>query len=257
MTNDEYVSQLRESLSVMADDLYWTDEHGSKHYDGEAVKDLATAVGEILRDQLRDLHLPPISGQEGKRYYAFKNIHINAALPDKIKFNLETIIDMSNSYGTEKPMTTMTKKKKKLHTELYLTTSMKRISAKARDIEFAVEHPKFKEDGVMDVEIPAANLAIDFIFSPTKTSTQTSYGTERTSSRYKFVRARSYCSVSDIIINYHKETLDHRFLVPFATRLFKSYIIRNFEAGIERALNEKLTMLGDRIEKILERNPLL
>jgi hypothetical protein len=259
MSDDEYVSQLRESLSVMADDLYWTDDAGVRHYDTQAITEIAAAVGDILREQLKDLPLPDISGRDGKRSYSFKELHLHANLPEKFKFNIETVLDM-----TKKPHKPYSERMKKPHkgafsTELYLTTSMKGISARAKNIDFAFEHPKFKEDGIMDVEIPAANLAIDFIFSPNVDTrhpyTDTTMSTGEKTSRYHFLRSRCYFTVSDIIISYHKNTLDHRFLVPFVTRLFKSYIIRNFEAGVERILNERLAMLGERLEKILEHNP--
>jgi uncharacterized membrane-anchored protein YhcB (DUF1043 family) len=241
MRNDEYVRDLQQSLSTLADDLYWFDNEGNRHFDTNAANDLASAVGEVLRKQLTYMPLPRIEGIDGSARYTLDNLNICATLPEKISFHLESdaVLDITRTDQSG------------LKTELYLTSTIKGIKACGKNISFTYASPNLRDSGVMDVCIPSADLTVDFVFSPSTSESEPG----RRVSRYQFVRVRSYFSVSDIEINYHKETLSHNILVPLLTTLFKPYIINNFETGVQKSIDETLINAGEKIRSILEQTP--
>jgi len=264
IANDTLVERLRESLAALSDDLFWTDQSGNRYFDAEAAGILASSVSDVIRSQFKYLALPPVHRKEEDVEFTLTNMVISATLPDKIDFHLE-------SYASLDTSALAIPGKSSLHTEIYLTATIRGITARAPNVNFTYRGTTLSEAGVMTITIPApgANLAIDFVMrpatrttlSPTTTTEEKRMGEGYIGSvggglmKYEFVRIKSHFGVPDMIIDYDTSTLSHSFLVPMLTGLFKNRIIDRFESGIEEALDQGLISLGQKVTGILNQAP--
>jgi hypothetical protein len=251
MSNDEYVRDLQERLSIVADDLYWIDSEGRRRIDVDAAGDVSAAVGEALRKQLSHLTLGEVSGDSKGVRYRLADLTIDAKIPEKLEFHLES--DAVLNTGRE------VKSSKRFESELNITTTLRGIQMCARGVHFWYESSTISESGVMDVCIPSADLTIDFVYSPSvPKETQGGYSKELLGGKrglYQFMRAKTSLSISDLDISYHTDTLRHTILVPILTALYKPYLIHRFESGIQNAMNTGMKEAGTRISELLSQSP--
>jgi len=247
MSNDEYVKDLQERLSIVADDLYWVDAQGNRRLDVNAVKDVSAAVGEALRMQLSHLSLGDIVGESNYARYRLADLTIDSEIPEKLKFHLESDAVLNTRRDTESS--------KRFESELNLTTTLRGIKMSAMGVHFWYESSTIAESGIMDVEIPSADLIIDFVYSPSvPKGATTGYTKELETGLYQFMRATTQFSVSDLNISYHPG-LRHEVLVPMLTTLFKPYLISKFETGVQEAMNNGLRDTGNRISQLISQSP--
>jgi len=248
MSNDDYVKDLQERLSIVTDDLYWVDSEGKKRLDVDAVGDISAAVGELLRQQLANFSLADISQDKQDVRYRLTNLNINATIPEKVRLHLESDAVLDTSKHVDE---------RRFKSEVVLTATLKGVRMVGKNINFWYESPTLSESGVMDVTVPSADLTIDFVYSPSRPRDTTGFckevGGER--SFYQFLRVRTHFSVSDVDIDYDKNSLKHDILVPILTHMFKPYIILKFETGIQDAMNDGLRLLGERISQIMQQSP--
>jgi hypothetical protein len=251
MSNDEYVRDLQERLSIVADDLYWVDSEGNKRLDVDAAGDVTAAVGEALRQQLSHLSLGDVGGEGQGARYRLADLNIDAKIPEKLEFHLESDAVLNTARDTSST--------KRFESELNLTTTLRGIQMCAKNIHFWYESSTISDSGIMDVCIPSADLTIDFDYSPTvPKDTSGGYTKELlggSKGLYQFMRAKTTLSVSDLDINYHTDTLRHTILVPMLTGLFKPYLIGRFESGIQDAMNDGLKEVGTKISQLLSQSP--
>jgi len=248
MSNDEYVKDLQERLSIVSDDMYWVDAQGNRRLDVNAAKDVSAAVGEALREQLSHLSLGDVGGDSNGVRYRLANLNIDAKIPEQIKFHLESDAVLNTARDTESS--------KRFDSELNLTTTLRGIEMCAKNVHFWYESSTLSESGVMDVFIPSADLVIDFVYSPSMPKGQTTgFSQELGKGLYQFMRATTSFSVSDLDITYHKATLNHEILVPMLTGLFKPYLISRFESGVQDAMNNGLRETGTKISDLISQSP--
>jgi len=265
IANDKLVARLRESLSVMADDLFWQDQNGNRYFDADSAGILAASITDVIRSQFQYLALPSVVRSDEDVTYTLNNLVISATLPDKIDFHLESFASLDTSMMSVPGRSA-------LQTEINLSATIKGITAIAPNIAFTYAGTTISEAGVMTISIPepGAELSIDFVLRPsTKASlsapTSTTTGTERagfTTSvggggllQYEFLRIKSHFSVPDMKIDFDTSTLSHRLLVPLMTSLFKARIIDKFESSIEEALDKGLISLGQQVANLLNQSP--
>jgi len=270
IANDEMVLRLRESLATLSDDLFWQDQEGNRYFDAEAGGVLASSVSDVIRNQFQYLALPKVIRQEEDMAFTLDNLVISATLPDKIDFHLE-------SYASLDTSALAVPGKSSVQTEIYLTATVRGITATAPNIVFTYEGTTISEAGVMSVTIPdpGADLAIDFVMRPSTssaissasapTSWSTTTGSEKAGFtgtvggggllRYEFVKIKSHFAIPDMVIDFDTQTLSHRFLVPLITSMFKARIIDRFESGVEEALDQGLVSLGQSVTNILNQAP--
>jgi hypothetical protein len=269
--NDKLVSRLRESLATLKDDLFWEDQSGNKYFDSQAAGILASSISDVIKNQFKYLALPDIFRSESDMDYSLSNLVITATLPDKINFHLE-------SFGSLDTSAIAVPGQSAIHTEIYLTASVRGITARAPNVSFTYNGTNLSESGIMTITIPepGAALALDFVLRPLKSSqAEISAATAPTGlsttlgidsggfigsvggglMKYEFIRIKSHFSVPDLVIDYDTKTLSHRFLVPIITTLFKNRIMDRFESSIEEALDQGLVTLGQQVTKILNQAP--
>lgn len=269
ISNDEFVLKLRESLSALSDDLYWQDQEGNRYFDADAGGVLASSVSDVIRTQFKYLALPQLVRTEEDMAYSLDNLVISATLPDKIDFHLESFASFDTT-ALNMPG------KSSLQSEIYLTATIKGITAVAPDLRFTYKGTTISESGIMTITIPSpgANLSIDFVMRPHTGSAISSVNAPTTFSttsgmesggfsanlgggmmRYEFVKIKSHFEIPDMQIDYDNKTLSHQFLVPLLTSVFKTRIIDRFESGIEESLDSGLAALGHRVVQILNDAP--
>jgi len=248
MSNDEYVKDLQERLSIVADDLYWVDSEGNKRLDVDAVGDISAAIGELLRQQLSHFNLGDITRDKEDIRYRLTNLNINATIPEKVRLHMESDAVLDTSKSVED---------RRFKSEVVITASIKGVRMVAKGINFWYESPTLSESGVMDVVIPSADLCIDFVYTPSEPVDKSGFCKEVGGSRsfYQFLRVRTHFSVSDLDITYDTTTLKHSILVPILTRLFKPYLVLRFESGIQDSMNQGLRQLGEKISDIMRQSP--
>jgi hypothetical protein len=112
-----------------------------RYFDAEAGGALASSVSDVIRNQfkyethrcffshLRYLALPRVVRQEEDMAYTLDNLVISATLPDKIDFHLE-------SYASLDTSALSVPNKSSLQTEIYLTATVRGITAIAPDVIF-------------------------------------------------------------------------------------------------------------------------
>jgi len=146
--------------------------------------------------------------------------------------------------------------KTSLTSEIYLTATVRGVSAKAQNIDFTYRG-SITESGVMSVEIPepGADLAIDFVMKPFSYSPEIDSHMRGKEARYEFVGIRSHFAIPDMRIDYDNSSLSHSFLVPLMTTLFKNQLIDRLEGSIEDALNHGLHELGKKVVNTLNTAP--
>jgi hypothetical protein len=270
--NDKLVARLQESLAVLKDDLFWEDQMGNRYFDADAAGVLVSSIGETIKTQFKYLALPDIARAEEDMEYSLSNLVITATLPDRIDFHLE-------SFGSLDTAAISLPGQSSIHTEIYLTATIRGITARAENVAFSYRGTTLSESGIMNMEIPGpgADLAIDFVMrpfsrasissvtAPTRFATTTGLDSGGYVGRvgggvmkYEFVRIKSHFDVPDLNLDYDKRTLSHRFLVPLITTLFKNRILDRFESGIEESLDQGLMTLGQKVTDILNQasNPL-
>jgi hypothetical protein len=261
IANDKLVSRLRESVAIMADDLFWQDQNGNRYFDSEAAGILGSSISDVIRDQFKYLALPNVVRTEEDVSYTLSNLVISATLPDKIDFHLESFASL-DTRALQIPGRTA------LQTEIYLSTSIKGITAIAPNIAFTYSGTTISEAGVMSITIPepGAELSIDFVLRPTTNSalSNTPNPTQDPGlitavggglMRYEFLRIKSHFTLPDMKIKFDTATLSHRVLVPLMTTLFKTRIMDRFESSIEEALDSGLIALGQQIATLLNQAP--
>jgi len=239
MSNDEYIRDLQERLSTVANDFYWTDSEGKRQLDVDAAGDVTAAVGEAIRQQLSHLSLGVVSGESRGAHYTLNDLTIDAQIPEKITFHLESDAVFNTGRSTSG---------KRFQNQINLSASLRGIQICAKDLVFAYNSPTIIESGVMDVCIPSADLTIDFVYSTPELST-------RQSKFYQFMKAQTRLDIHDLQVNFHTDTLRHPILSPMLTSLWKGYLIRKFERGVQRALNGSLNGAGAKISELLSQSP--
>jgi len=268
MTNiaaDDCVVKLRESLGAISDDLYWQDKDGNRYVDKDSVGVLVSTITDMIRSKFQGMPLPRVDRTEDDMSYSFDNLSINATLPDKIDFHLE-------SYASVDTTQMGIPGQSYLQTEIYLTSTVKGITVEFPNINFTYKSANFSEAGVMTVSIPepGADLTLEFVMRPLRNPEisalksqdkeaegfQTAVGGG--AMRYEFVKVSSHFTIHDMNITYDKATLSHPALVPLITRWWKSTIIDRFETEIEESLNSGLEALGQQVVGIMNQaqNPL-
>jgi len=243
MSNDEYVRDLQERLSIVADDLYWVDSEGNKRLDVDAAGDISAAVGESLRQQLSHLSLGDVVGESQGARYRLADLNIDARIPEKLEFHLESDAVLNTARDASSS--------KRFESELNLTASLRGIKMCARGVHFWYDSATITESGIMDVCIPSADLTIDFVYSPSVPKDTGSGG----KGLYQFVRANTRLSISDLDIDLHTDTLRHSIISPVLTGLFKPYLIARFESGVQEAMNNGLKEAGNSISQLLAQSP--
>jgi len=249
MSNDEYVKDLQERLSIVSDDLYWVDSEGGRHLNVEATEDITTAVGDLIRRELRSMHLIDVDGMtEDGVHYHLSNLAICAELPDKVRLHMESDAVLDTSVDIQKD--------RRFKSEIVLTASVRGVRMEGKGIKFLYESSSLTECGLMDVVIPAANLCVDFLYSPYAPSDKSGFVKEVGGQNwFQFLRVRTHFSVSDLQITFDKSSLKHPVLVPILTTVFKPYLIGRFETGIQDSMNESLRDVGERISSIMQQSP--
>jgi hypothetical protein len=253
MSNDDYIRDLQERLSIVADDLYWVDSEGNKRLDVDAVGDVTGAIGEAIRQQLSHFSLGVVSNESQGVRYRLADLTIDSKIPEKLEVHLESDAVFNTARDTSS--------NKRFESEMNLTASLRGIQMCARRVQFWYESSTLSESGVMDVCIPSADLTIDFTFSPSVPKQDESMATGFTKdwsgsnrSRY-FVCAKTMLSVSDLDINFYTETLKHSILSPVLTGLFKPYLIGRFEEGVQDAMNDGMKEVGNKISQLMAQSP--
>jgi len=243
MSNDKYVKELQERLSILSDDLYWIDNDGNKRFNTDAAQELAASVTGILRDQLKHVSLPDFEGSHKSTRFSISDLTISAKMPTEMHFHLESDITLSE--------------KKNMESELSLVASIKKIKIRADAVKFSYDSSMFSEKGVMDVRIPSAELSVEFVYSPTSSSEK---GFEKKIKRqhrkYQFLRVTSHFDISSLEITFDKSSLKHRILSPALTTIFKHSLTQRFESGLQDSLNQGLEATGEKISEFLEQVPL-
>jgi hypothetical protein len=243
------VQDIRERLSIVADDLYWVDEEGQKKIDADAIGELSVALGEILREQLTEVKLDDFSGSDRRGSYHLSHMKIRSVIPEKITFHMETeaVIDTSISA------------KNKVQTELILSAAIKGIRSEVKDLHFSYAGTMLSERGVADVTIPSADLSIDFVYMPSRSRVRgkpvEGAVIPTKNNGLKFLNMRSHFHVEDLKIDYHKDTMRHEILVPLLTKVFHKYLVRQLEQGIQSAMNQTAQDVGKKMAKTLDKSP--
>jgi len=252
MANDELVMRLRESLSAVSDDLFWQDMDGNRYFDADAAGVLASSISEVIRNQFKSIALPRVERREADMAFTLDDLVISATLPDKIDFHLESYASFDTSLLGISGQSS-------LQTEIYLTATIKGITAHANNIAFTYIGTRLSEAGLMSVRIPepGADLAIDFVMRPSSSAISATSAPIPTM-RYEFVKVKSHFAIPDMDIAFDTKTLSHSFLVPLVTSLFKTRIINRFQSGVEESMDSGLYNLGQQVTKILNQaqNPL-
>jgi len=239
MSNDDYVRDLQERLSIVANDFYWVDSEGNKRLDYDAAGDISAAVGEAIRQQLSHFDLGVVSGDSQGARYTLDNLTIDAQIPEKISLHLESDAVLNTGRDTGS---------KKFENELNVSATLRGIKMCAKGLHFSYNSSTIMESGVMDVCIPSADLVIDFVYSTPAWST-------RESKLYQFSKASTQLSVYDLDINFHTDTLRHPILSPMLTSLFKAYLIAKFEYGVQEVMNNGMKEVGTKISELLSQSP--
>jgi len=252
LKNDEYVKSLRNKIAILGDDLYYTDSDGRKHFDLNAVRDITGAIVDILKKELKNIDLPDIKGEDQKGSFSFKKLHIKTRFPSKIKFNMDTELVERESKKTGKT---------KYRARFILHTTIKHIRVSAKNVHFAFKRRGLSDSGILDVNVPSASLYIDFIFAPAKNPEALKGPTrERLSDsnteEYNFSAVQSTFRITDIEINYHKDTMSHNILVPLATRFAKRNLINNLQTSIEKTIDQRAETMGNNMAKSFANSPL-
>jgi hypothetical protein len=236
MSNDEYVRDLQEKLSIVSDDFYWVDGEGRKRMDTESTGELTSFIGDTLRTQFREFQLPVLEGETTAHSYKFTNLNLHTDVPLTMKFHIETDAAFRKTEGL------------RLTTEMTLTASILGIKLNATGINFEYRSPMIYEDGIMDLSAPNINLWIDFIYGlekedPNKMDSK---------SRLRFLRVNSHVRVLDLDITYHRNTISHTILVPVLTRIFQGFLISKLESTIQYLVNENFMEAGQNMVRMLE-----
>jgi len=252
MSNDEYVKDLQERLSIITDDLTYTDEEGKTRLDTQMTREIAAAIGQVLIDHFRCISYPDIRGVDNGTEYSLFNLNISASLPEQMKMHLESdaVLDI--------PRESEAYEKSKFRSNLHLVVSMRGVELRADSVGFTYNSTMLTENGLMDVRIPSADLAIFFVYSPSTPSHGEGFTTaiqEPFTNKYQFLRVKTYFTISDLEINFHKDTLSHSIISPALTALYKPYLTFKFESEIQEALNDKLRDVGEKISSLLEQAP--
>jgi hypothetical protein len=248
MSNDRYVKELQERLSIIADDLYWVDNEGRKRFDTAVAQELTVAIAGILREQFQHMTLPDIMGEDKNVRYGLTNLNITASLPDKMLFHLESdaVLDTSREVSTP------------FQSELNLIVSIRGVELCSKSVGFMYDSSMYSETGLMDVTVPSSDLEIFFIYSPSKPHREVGFVKEVAhpiTNQYQFLRVNTHFSVSDVKIKFDKSTLSHKIMSPVLSSVYKPYLIYKFESGIQEALNQGLREVGKRISGIIEQAP--
>jgi hypothetical protein len=254
MSNDEYVKDLQERLSIIMDDLYRMDAEGNKSLNTEMTREVTAAIGGILLDHFRSISVPDIRGSGNGVDYSLHNLNVYASLPDVMQMHLESDVVI----GIPSERFSETRTRPEFRSELHLVVSMRGIELRADSVAFTYNSTMLTESGLMDVRIPSADLSIFFVYSPFIPSSGAGFTTkieDPIRHRYQFLRVKTYFIISNLEIEFNKASLKHNILSPALVGLYKSYLTHKFESEIQDALNEKLKEVGQQITSFLEQNP--
>jgi hypothetical protein len=244
MSDDKYVQDLRERLSIVASDLYWK-KGDERVIDADAIGELSVALGEILRKQLAVIKLDDIKGKDRTGTYHLSHLKIKNTIPEKLTFHLES----------EAVVDTAATATDKLQTEIVLSAAIRGIRTEIHGLHFEYSG-MLSDSGVADVTIPSSDLAIDFIYKPSDRNRAQQPGVKiPANNSLSFVNLRSHFNVSDLQINWHKDSMKHSTLVPLVTKLFHKQLIRSLEQGVQCAMNQNIEEGGAKMAKVLEKSP--
>jgi len=235
--NDEFLQILRHHAGVVKSDLSYVDTQGNVQVDTDMLSKLQTALLPILADALKYIPVPKIQSttKDKDQEFWLDNVVLCSydVIPENIRFHLETDSELSIRDIEVKSS----------HT--YLVIQLNRIRTELKDLEFYYKKntfPSFEEHGRVTFRMGGEGSKLTFTYL-------LSQGPQDNLPKIR----KGYASfdISDMSIDFNMATLDHPFMVPLLTTLFKTQIRREIENQVEKNLNGFIGKLGEMITSSL------
>jgi hypothetical protein len=228
--NDEFLQILRYHAGIVRSDLTYVDTDGQVHVDTDVLSKLQVTLLPILAESLKYIPLPRIHSEDKSSEFTLDNIVFCSydIIPENIKFQLEGDMSMRDIDGKG--------------SRTYLVITLDKLLTELKDMEFSYHKktfPKFKDQGRVTFRLrgKGAKLILTYILiQDTKDNVH--------------VRIRdgfADLDISEMDIEFDKETLTHSKMLPFLTKMFKTQIRKQIEKAAERSLTEYMSKFGDLI----------
>jgi len=229
--NDQLVATLRERAGILVDDITYRDIQGNLHLDTNVLGNIRKVIVPVVADALKYIPIPRIEDKNDKREYVIENIVLCGydVIPENIFVHLE-----SDSWVNVKELET-----EKFNTSLII--SLRNLRTEIKDIKFyykRLQFPQMEESGVVSFRIGGrgANLTMGFRVDQFPGDALPKF----TSSQVNF-------NITDMDIEFDRNTLSHDILVPMVSSLWKKNLIHAIERAVEKNLGGVVNDIGKRL----------
>jgi hypothetical protein len=226
--NDEMLQLLRQQAGIVQSDLSYIDNEGKPQVDTDMLSNLQKVLLPVLADALKYIPLPAIKSSDAKQEFCLDKIVLCSydIIPDNIRFHLETTSEFSIQDIEVKG------------TQTLLVIQLRQMLTELKDVEFYFKKKKFpviEDSGRVTFRIKGqgANLTLTFNVEQKPGDIVP-----------RIVEGYGQFYISEMDIEFDKETLTHEVLVPMVTKLFKTQIKKKIEEQVEKNLKGFIEQLG-------------
>jgi hypothetical protein len=233
--NDEMLQLLRQHAGIIQTDLSYIDHEGKQQLDTDMLTNLQKVLLPVLADALKYIPVPAIKSSDSKQEFALDKIVICSydIIPENIRFKLET----SSQFSVQDIEV------KGTHT--FLVIQLNQIRTEIKDMEFYFKKKKFpviEDSGRVTFRIKGQGARLTLTYNVD----------QRPGDQFpRILEGHADFTISEMDIDFDKETLKHDVLVPMVTKLFKSQIKKKIEEEVERNLKAFMDQLGGLMSKAI------
>jgi hypothetical protein len=233
--NDEFLQILRHHAGVVQSDLSFVDTQGNVQVDTDMLSKLQSALLPFLADALKYIPVSKIQSKDNDQEFWLDNVVLCSydILPENIRFHLEADSEISLRDIEMK------------NNRTFLVIQLNRLQTELKDIEFYYKKktfPRFEDHGRATFRIKGEGSRLSFTYKLVQ---------EPQDPIPKIKEGYVSFDISELDIEFDKTTLQHPFMIPMLTTIFKTLIRHQIEKQVENNLNGFIGKLGDMITSSL------
>jgi hypothetical protein len=227
--NDEMLQLLSQHAGVLQTDLSFTSPEGKVQVNFDMISKLQSSLLPVIADTLKYIPVPKIHSVDKEREFWLDKVVLCSydIIPENIRFHLEA--DSEVNFRDVEVKGTRTR----------LVIQLNKFLGELKNIEFFYHKktfPELEEQGIVTFRIKGNGARLRFSYTLL----------QRPEDKVPSIsEGHVSFDISDIEIEFNKDTLKHPLMVPMLTQMFKNQIRHEIEDQVENNLNGFLEKFGE------------
>jgi len=226
--NDEFLQLLRHRAGIVKTDLSYVDNDGKLQIDTDMLSNLQKVLLPVLADALKYIPIPKITSVDPNQEFSLDKIVLCGydIIPENIRFHLETSTEFSFQDIEVKG------------THTILVIQLNQMLTELKDVEFYFKKktfPEFEDHGRVAFRIKGQGASLTLTYNVLQNPG------DRVP---RIMEGHADFNISEMDIDFDKDSLKHDLLIPMLTKMFKTQIKKKIEDQAEKNLRGFISKLG-------------